>query len=121
MEDTMPDSLTEAGKIVEEGLSLGAEFVLIRLSEVSSVESGQISIGMESREDEAAFRMQDAMPFLQGGTRGKYIRQRQIAHQSIQRAGSEWKGVCPTGLYPSNAERRHGRQATDEAGSKFPL
>src|SRR5262245_14475464 len=121
MQDTMTDSLAEASKVVQKRLSLGAKFVLIRLSQVSPVESGKIGVGMECCDNEAAFGMQHAVPFLQCDTRGKHIWQRQIAHQSIQRAVSEWKGIRPVGLNPSNGERWHGRQATDKASSKFPL
>ena len=83
MQDAMADAFTEAGKIMEKRLSLGAKFVLVRLTKVPPVERGKISLGMECRDDKAAFGMQHTMPFLQRRSGRRDVRQRKIAHQSI--------------------------------------
>lgn len=117
----MADRFTETGEVMEKRLSLGAELVLISLAEVPPVQRREVGAGMECREDEAAFGMHRPMPFPQRCQGGENVGEREIAHESIQRAGLEWKGVGPIGLNPSNGEWRHGRQPADKAAGKFPL
>ena len=73
MQDAMADCFTETGEIVKERLSLGAEFVLIRLPEVPSEEGGEISLGMECRDNEGALGVQHTMPFPQRCKGGMHV------------------------------------------------
>ena len=69
MKDPVTDRLPQTAKIMKQGLRLGAELVLIGLSEVPPIEGRKVGVRMKRSQNEAAFGMQDTMPFPKGRER----------------------------------------------------
>ena len=67
MEDPVTNGFAKARKVVQERLRLGAELVLVGLSEVSPVEGRQVGVRMKCRENQRAVRMKYTVPFPQRG------------------------------------------------------
>lgn len=63
------DRFAQAGEVVKEGLSLGAELVLVGLPEMAPVEGREVGVRVKRGHDQRPFRMQSSMPFLERACR----------------------------------------------------
>ena len=59
----MPNGFTKASQVVQDDLGLGIEFVLIRSVQMPAIEHGEVSVGVEHRENQAPLRMEYAVQF----------------------------------------------------------
>lgn len=65
VDGAMANRLAKSTAKVQQWLGLGAEFILMRLAEITAVEQRKIGIRVDGSQDESAIGMQDATPFTE--------------------------------------------------------
>ena len=98
MKESVANGFTEPAEIVQDNLGGSSKLVLSRDAQMTTVERGEISLGLKTGHDEHPLRVQGPKRLSETGERGGSEGEREMIEDSIDGMVQERKGRIPVQL-----------------------